>query len=846
MFSFFSRLPIRLKLVSFFCLVFLLSAVFNFLYYPKVYKEQSLYNMKHAIRSLAETVALATGISMELMDFASVQIAIEWAKQDKRLEYLGIYDTSNDVVGVYNPRSMAFDAPDLLNSKGFFEIQGNVGIIVPIKYREVTHGKALVVFSLDELNASVRENRLTTFYVSLGILLFGIIISLILSNMISKPVVRLTDIALDVSKGNYDVIIKVESEDEVGKLSRAFQVMVEKINLAMFENKLINRQLEYVIDGLTDMGTKVAAERDFERLMELILAKACSFTNADGGTMYMVNGDHLVFKIIQNDTLGIKMGGRLGDKIPFPPVKIIESNVSGYVALKKTYLNIPDVYFCEDFDFSGPKKFDQANGYRSKSMLVVPLLNLENQTVGVLQLLNSKDQDTGQIVPFPSDKESLVHSLASQAAVSITNLLLKEKTDKLLDEVIHIKNYNEGILESMTNGVITLDSGKKIIKCNGPSLRILSFNSEHLINRPLESVLSTKKNMLMDYVARTLESGKSQSIQNMELPGLNNTLIPVNMILNPLYDVKGNLIGAMMIFEDITAEKKMKTTLARFMTKEVADQLMESGEAILGGQSQEAAVMFSDIRNFTTISEHLSAQETVAMLNEYFDLMVEIIFDHHGILDKYIGDAILAVFGVPFKGPSDSDNAILTAVKMISTLKDLNSKRVRQNKAPLAIGVGINTEAVLAGTIGCLKRMDYTIMGDGVNIASRLESANKYYGTQILISGNTYTKAKNKFMCREIDWIRLKGKRKVISIYEVMDYHDEESFPRLEFCVDVFHDGLLYYRQRDWDMGIKMFKEVLAINPRDKVSKIFLERCETMKTNPPDDSWSGVWFMDTK
>lgn len=846
MISLFSRLPIRLKLVSFFCLVFLFSAVFNFIYYPKVYKDQSVYNMKSSIRSLAETVALATGISMEMMDFASVQIALEWAKQDSRLAFLGIYDTGNDVVGAYNPTKGDFDVAVLLEKKDFFEIQGKVGIVVPIKYREKIHGSALVVFSLDELYANVRENRLTTFYVSLGILLFGVIISLILSDMISKPVARLTNVALDVSKGNYDVVIKVESEDEVGKLARAFQVMVEKINLAMLENQLINKRLEYVIDGLTDMGTKVAAERDFEKLMELILAKACNFTNADGGTLYMVSGDQLVFKIIQNDTLGIKMGGNLGDKIPFPPIKMIESNVSGYVALKKTYLNIPDVYCSEDFDFSGPKKFDKANKYRSKSMLVVPLLNLENQTVGVLQLLNSKDPDSGEVVAFAPEKESLVHSLASQAAVSITNLLLKEKTDKLLDEVIHMKNYNESILESMTNGVITLDSRQKIIKCNGPSLKILNIKSEALINHTIGEVFSTKKNMLMEYIGKTLEGSKPHSIQNMELPVMNGSSIPVNMIFNPLYDVKGKLIGTMLLFEDITAEKKMKSTLARFMTKEVADQVMESGEAFLGGQSQEAAVLFSDIRDFTSISEQLSAQETVAMLNEYFDLMVDVIFKHQGILDKYIGDAILAVFGVPFKGPMDSDNAIMTAIEMLSVLKMLNKRRIKQGKTPLIIGVGINTETVLAGTVGCLKRMDYTIMGDGVNIASRLESANKYYGTQILISGNTYAKAKDKYLCREIDWIKLKGKGKAISIYEIMDHHDDESYPRLEYCVDIFQDGVSCYRQRNWAGGVKKFHSILEINPNDSVSKIFLERCEVMMKNPPGDGWDGVWIMDTK
>ncbi len=658
-------------------------------------------------------------------------------------------------------------------------------------------------------------------------------------------------VAIDaINRGANEYLLKDENmENALGiTVERALERkrIVDQNRKLIMENTIKNMELKDIVDTMTQIGMAITAERDFPNLMDVIISNSRTLTHADAGTLYLVEGDHLVFKIVQNETLNIHMGGKAGEEVHFPKVKIAESNVSGFVVINKTTVNIPDVYESELFDFTGPKKFDETSGYRSKSMLVVPMINREMEVVGVLQLLNAKDPNTDEVVPFSYSNENLIKSLASQAAIAVSNLKFKEQTEQLLDEVVNIKNYNESILESMTNGVITLDSKNHIAKCNYAASRIFKTRTDKIINQNAEDFFEGKNSWILMYVKSVLETHNQALAMDTELVVGNNDVVPVNLAVVPLNNSKRELIGTMLMLEDITAEKRVRGTLARYMTKEVAEKLLESGEAILGGQIQEASVLFSDIRGFTSISERLGANETVVMLNEYFTLMVEIIFEYSGILDKYIGDAILAVFGAPFSGPKDTDNAVKASIGMMQALKEFNARRIQDKLDPIDIGIGINTDEVLAGNIGSIKRMDYTCIGDGVNLASRLEGVNKYFNTNILISENTYRKLKGEYRCREIDSIRVKGKNKPVGIYEVLDYHDETSYPNLKECLDLFKEGVNFYRQRKWMDGKGRFEQVLVINGNDKASKMYSLRCQFLQDNPPEENWDGVWTMESK
>jgi adenylate cyclase len=257
-------------------------------------------------------------------------------------------------------------------------------------------------------------------------------------------------------------------------------------------------------------------------------------------------------------------------------------------------------------------------------------------------------------------------------------------------------------------------------------------------------------------------------------------------------------------------------------------------------------VLFSDIRNFTTHSEGLGPQGTVAMLNEYFTLMVDVIQREGGMLDKFIGDAIMAGFGVPVPHEDDCDRAVRAAIAMIAELRRWNQQRASEGRASIDIGIGLNTDSIVSGNIGSKKRMDYTMIGDGVNLASRLEGACKTYGAHILASELTYKRLRGTYRAREIDLLLVKGKTKPIAVYEILDYHTDETYPRVSDALGRFRDGLAKYRRRDFAAAKELFSEVVEINPDDKTAQLYVKRCDLLAANPPPADWTGVWVMDTK
>src|SRR5207248_10943775 len=229
--------------------------------------------------------------------------------------------------------------------------------------------------------------------------------------------------------------------------------------------------------------------------------------------------------------------------------------------------------------------------------------------------------------------------------------------------------------------------------------------------------------------------------------------------------------------------------------------------------ASQATVLFSDVRNFTTLTEELGAQGTVALLNEYFTIMVECIQCEGGMLDKFIGDAIMAVFGTPLAHDDDPDRGVRAAISMMRELGVYNRDRASRGRKPIDMGIGLNTDHVVSGNIGSPKRMDYTVIGDGVNLASRLESACKQYGAHILISQHTLNELRGTYRTREIDSVVVKGKTEPVRVYEILDYHTEATFPALVDVLNHFRNGIELYRLGSWDKAMHAFQEALRNHP---------------------------------
>ena len=287
------------------------------------------------------------------------------------------------------------------------------------------------------------------------------------------------------------------------------------------------------------------------------------------------------------------------------------------------------------------------------------------------------------------------------------------------------------------------------------------------------------------------------------------------------------------MIEDISSEKRMKSTMSRYMDPGLADQLLEGGEDILGGKNMAASVLFSDVRSFTTLTEKLGPQGTVAMLNEYFTIMVDCITREEGMLDKFIGDAIMAAFGVPLPQSDSADRAVRAAISMIRELNAWNLVRSSNGQPEIHMGIGLNTDSVVAGNIGSPKRMDYTMIGDGVNLAARLESACKQYSAKILLSEFTFKQLKGTYQVRDIDKVIVKGKTEPVQVLEVLDHHTNESFPNLMEAVSHFKSGREHYNRGDWDKAAKAFKEAYSLNPGDNLAQNYIDRCNHLKAAPP-------------
>ena len=284
----------------------------------------------------------------------------------------------------------------------------------------------------------------------------------------------------------------------------------------------------------------------------------------------------------------------------------------------------------------------------------------------------------------------------------------------------------------------------------------------------------------------------------------------------------------------------------KFVSYSVVDELIRGNlELDLAGRHQELTMLFSDIRGFTTISERLGAKETGELLNHYFSKMVPIVFKHQGTLDKLIGDAIMAFFGAPIHYEDHPIKAAETAVHMLDSLKKMQREAAVEGISDLRIGIGLNTGLVTVGNLGSSDFMDYTVIGDAVNLASRLEGLNKIYGTKILLSEFTADQLDDRFLLRELDRVKVKGKETAVTIYELMGYTDAMGTDA-GALVECFHSGLAAYRSRQWETAARRFNEVLQKKPADGPSLLYLERLKACCEMAEDAEWDSVTAFTKK
>jgi adenylate cyclase len=560
-----------------------------------------------------------------------------------------------------------------------------------------------------------------------------------------------------------------------------------------------NEQVKSSFSTLLEVFALVSSELDLDNLIKLIMVKAAEITRADRSSLFFMDET--------NGELWTKYAKGLGSEVVRTKKGIVKM-----VAENKQPQIINDPYNHPSFDPS----IDIQTGYKTNSILSVPVFNSDGTVLGVIQVINKEDGI------FTEKDLSILKGFASQISIAIENA-------KLFNEIYGMKNYLSILVDNLDNGIVTVDKFCTIQTANGVFSRMFNLDAKEIIqNKTLEN-LNNGLQCILAFNRHTIATGEKHYQHGLEIQTNASKKVTVNLSVLPMQDQKGDIIGAINVFYDITTEKRIRSNLSRYMPHHLIKEVISNDDlSVLKGNYGQCTVLFSDIRNFTTLTEQLGAIQIVELLNKFFNTMVGSIHANNGIIDKFIGDAIMAVFGVPYPNKLDAFHAIKCALDMFKMLNEFN--KLHPEEPSLNIGIGIGSGNVVSGHIGSEKRFEYTVVGDPVNVAARLESLTKEYKTNLLICENTHQQIQASFHCREIDTILLKGKQRPIKIYSVIDYKDQPLSPKfIEFCKS-YEVGLSCFYEMNFKAAQENFRRAYLLNENDGPTQFFLERCCNVST----------------
>ncbi len=402
-------------------------------------------------------------------------------------------------------------------------------------------------------------------------------------------------------------------------------------------------------------------------------------------------------------------------------------------------------------DESNP--FLKKTGY--KECIVSPIIG--NRNISGCIVLGDKESRDG-VIPFERNDIDILDALSSQAGIAMDNA-------KLFEEINAAKRFNESIMGSIATSVITINLLGEVDSVNKAGVDLLSKKKNEIVGEHYSYLFSKDQNLCKAIESAEIELESVAELNVSLMSKSKNTI--VNFSVAPLTDQKGAHLGAVVAIEDITEQSKIKNTFKRYVSKSVVDQLLDDDQKLnLGGEERDVTVLFSDIRGFTAMSEKMKPKEVVSTLNSYFSEMIDIIFKFDGTLDKIVGDELMVVFGAPIARDDDAERAVQTAIGMVESLKKFNDKRVKKGKVPINAGIGINKGKVISGNIGSKDQMDYTVIGDTVNLGARLCS---FAGPlKIIVSKSVKDEIGDNYKTRKLEPIKVKGKRKPVEIFKVL------------------------------------------------------------------------------
>jgi adenylate cyclase len=291
----------------------------------------------------------------------------------------------------------------------------------------------------------------------------------------------------------------------------------------------------------------------------------------------------------------------------------------------------------------------------------------------------------------------------------------------------------------------------------------------------------------------------------------------------------------------------IKSMFSAYVHPSVVDALIAHPETlVLGGERKDLTVLFSDIEGFTTISQDLAPEALVGLLNEYLSIMTEVILRNHGTLDKYIGDAVMGFWGAPVPRQDHALHACLAALQMQGAMTEVNARWAVEGKPGFRTRIGIHTGPMIVGNMGGSGKFSYTVVGDSVNLASRLEGANKEYGTGIMVSEATFALVRERIVGRELDRIAVKGRTEPVTVFEILRERSRPPEGKEKEFLELYERGLEAYYRRSWKESLAHFAAALRLQPRDVPASLHRDRAALYAKKPPPADWNGVHIMKSK
>ncbi|HAG80314.1 MAG TPA: adenylate/guanylate cyclase domain-containing protein [Cyanobacteria bacterium UBA12227] len=589
-----------------------------------------------------------------------------------------------------------------------------------------------------------------------------------------------------------------------------------------------------IVSFIKAIHTITQGSLDLDTTLKLIVTEAKELMNADRTTLWLVNSEREErWTMIQSSDTSIK-------KVCLP----IGSELIAKVAASRQPINIPfDLYIHPGSE--SIKQRDRQTNYRTCSLLCMPIFNPDGQLLAVIELVNRKkggnfSNYNPEDWPMPPEGFKASFSEADRKLMAAFNVqigivLQNAKQFATLKQQEQIQRY---IFSSLDKGVIYTDSEGQIVTLNEQAKQILKITDIQTIERlKIRELLQIKEAKLDQWIQDALEGNHQQYYPNQTLiTGVAEQKIDLS--INAMTDTNNgnNLYGLLVVIQEFSGDKPSTIIPSCQITKELAQDWLKERNGHSSIQ-EDVSILCSDVRGYTSWLGAIDTEEVVDSINQYFEWMVDAVFKHQGRLDQYIGDALIAIFGMSLPLKERAWYAVKTAIEMQQRLAEFNHNHFIKNQQPLRIGIGIHSGHMNLNS----KSFHRNSPNDAINFTSLLERSSQHYNCDIIISETTYRYCSDRIWVRELDHIQVKNKKPPLAIYELVGLRSEPISEQRQQIVEHYHKGREYYLQRQFALAMSEFSQVLAIDNSDIAAILQIQRCLHWLKSPPPADWNGGW-----